>query len=64
MVWRSPLPVIADAIRKMDAGDIDMVGFTSYAEIRRLMDAGREAGLNLDVRRSAPLSISIRPALE
>ena len=63
VVWRSPLPVIADIIRRMAAGDIDMVGFSSVEEIRRLFEAGRQAGLNLDVRRSAPLSISIRPDL-
>ena len=61
VAFRSPLHVIADTIRKMDCGDIDMVGFTSLPEINRLMGAAREAGLALDVRRSAPLSISIRP---
>jgi hypothetical protein len=60
--WRSPLHVIADTINKMDAGDIDLVGFTSFPEVRRLLDAAGEIGLELDVRRSAPLSISIRPS--
>jgi hypothetical protein len=63
VAWRSPSHVIADTIRKMDAGDIDMIGFTSTAEMRRLFEVAREIGFNLDVRRSAPLSISIRPNL-
>jgi hypothetical protein len=62
VVWRSPSHVVAETIRKMDAGDIDMIGFANLPEVRRLVAAAAEVGLALDIRRSAPLSISIRPA--
>ncbi|HWY60614.1 MAG TPA: cupin-like domain-containing protein [Rhizomicrobium sp.] len=63
VVWRSPSHVVADTIRKMDAGDIDLIGFVNLPEVRRLVAAAAELGMPLDIRRSAPLSISIRPAL-
>jgi hypothetical protein len=62
VVWRSPPHVVAETIRKMDAGDIDLIGFASLPEVRRLVAAAAGLGMELDIRRSAPLSISIRPA--
>ena len=29
VVWRSPSQIVADTIRKMDAGDIDLIGFVN-----------------------------------
>ena len=61
VVWRSPASVITETIRKLDAGDIDLIGFASLPEVRRLVAAAMELGFALDIRRSAPLSVSIRP---
>lgn len=41
----SELASVADAIRKMAAGEIDVVAFTSSPQIRRLLDVAAEKGL-------------------
>jgi len=44
--FRSPLPVLANAIRKMASGEVVMVGMTdAYDEFRRIFDIAAKMGL-------------------
>ena len=47
--WRSPLPVVADIIRKMAAGDIDLMGSASSSQMRSLMEAARTMGVEREL---------------
>jgi len=40
---------VADAIRAMAAGRIDMIAFTSSPQVERLVEVGREAGLETEL---------------
>jgi uroporphyrinogen-III synthase len=40
---------VVDAIRKMAAGEIDMIAFTSSPQIRRLLDVANEKGLEQEL---------------
>ena len=42
---------VADAIRALAAGEIDLVAFTSTPQIRRFQEVAREAGLEAQLRR-------------
>ena len=43
--WRSPLPVIADTIRRMAAGEMELMGATSLEQLAALKKAAGELGL-------------------
>jgi ribosomal protein L16 Arg81 hydroxylase len=45
VTWRSPIPIIANAIRKMAAGNVDMVGKHSTPNPEALREAARRLGL-------------------
>ncbi|HWY60613.1 MAG TPA: cupin-like domain-containing protein [Rhizomicrobium sp.] len=47
--WRSPLPVFADIIRKMAAGDIDLMGSASSSQMQSLMEAARTTGVEREL---------------
>lgn len=49
--WRSPLPVIADTIRKMASGDIEMLGGTSEAQVQALVDVAKQLGLERELEK-------------
>jgi quercetin dioxygenase-like cupin family protein len=43
--WRSPLPVIADSIRKMAAGEVDLMGATSQEQLQSLIAVAGKLGV-------------------
>jgi quercetin dioxygenase-like cupin family protein len=43
--WRSPLPIVADSIRKMAAGEVDLMGATSQQQFDSLIAAAGKLGL-------------------
>jgi hypothetical protein len=43
--WRSPLPVIADSIRKMAAGEVDLMGATSQEQLQSLIAVACKLGV-------------------
>jgi hypothetical protein len=47
--WRSPLPVIADSIRKMAAGRADIVGKASAHHVPELIETARRLGLEKEL---------------
>lgn len=48
----SDIAKVADMIRELDAGRIDMIAFTSSPQVDRLMHAAREAGLEKELNGS------------
>jgi hypothetical protein len=47
--FRSPLPVVADIIRKMAAGDIDLMGSASSSQMQSLIEAARTMGVEQEL---------------
>jgi hypothetical protein len=45
VTWRSPLPVVANAIRKMAIGEMDMIGKAKIEDFQGLLLAARKLGL-------------------
>ncbi len=49
VTWRSPLPVIAAAIRRMAAGDIKLLGYAEPMDISALRQTARQLGLEKEL---------------
>jgi hypothetical protein len=49
-VWRSPAPVVVDSIRRMAAGEVDMLGDIKPAQLENLMSFARGAGVEAEMR--------------
>ncbi|HWY60597.1 MAG TPA: cupin-like domain-containing protein [Rhizomicrobium sp.] len=47
--WRSPLPVIAESIRKMAAGQADIIGKTNATHVAALIEVARQLGLEKEL---------------
>jgi hypothetical protein len=47
--WRSPLHVVADTIRKMAAGEIDLMGSASATQMQSLVETARRAGVEQEL---------------
>jgi hypothetical protein len=47
--WRSPLPVIAETIRKMAAGQADIIGKTNATHVAALIETARRLGLEKEL---------------
>jgi hypothetical protein len=47
--WRSPLPVIADSIKKMAAGEVDFMGATSAEQLQSLIAVAGKLGLGREL---------------
>jgi hypothetical protein len=47
--WRSPLPVIGDIIRRMGAGDVDLFGAASEAQVRDMFSVAKGLGLEREL---------------
>jgi quercetin dioxygenase-like cupin family protein len=50
ITWRSPQPVIADSIRKMAAGEIDLLGTLPAEDVQRLFDFAKSIGVEQELR--------------
>jgi hypothetical protein len=48
--WRSPLPVVADGIRRMAAGEVDLMGATSQDQLQSLIAAADKLGLARELK--------------
>jgi hypothetical protein len=48
--WRSPLPVIADSLRKMAAGRFDLAGHFEASQMRQLQETARQLGLERELQ--------------
>jgi len=49
VTWRSPLPVIAAAIRRMAASDIKLLGYAEPMDISALRETARQLGLEKEL---------------
>jgi hypothetical protein len=47
--WRSPLPVIADSLRRMALGEVDVVGKTTPEQIQFLLTVARNLGMEQEL---------------
>lgn len=43
--WRSPLPVLAQSLKRMAAGEIEMIGVVGLADLERIAEVADELGL-------------------
>lgn len=48
--WRSPPQVIADSLRKMAAGQLDLTGIYSADQFRMMLDAARQLGMERELQ--------------
>ena len=47
--WRSPLPVIAETIRKMSAGEVELLGSASEIQVGNLVAVAKQLGLQREL---------------
>lgn len=49
-VWRSPIPVAVESIRKMANGEVDLLGELTPGQLQALVDFARNAGVEAEMR--------------
>jgi hypothetical protein len=50
VVWKSPSPVVVDSIRRMAAGEVDLIGSIRPVQLQNLLEFARKEGVEPEMR--------------